>query len=375
MIRDGRNRRTGADRYLVLALALVTTMVLSGCTSTKLADAGDPSPADTSTLGIFGTGPYAVGVLAFEEPDNLSDGAPDSIALAAQLAAGTVKGGGITVMVRDVGAQSQNLGPALTDLETLGPGIVIGTAVARDAADTAKIMAAKDVPTISLTSYSDLAVQLYAAAFVPNEEAVAMVNELARRGTRNVAIVSSSGEVSQKYTALVIGLAGAAGVSVRPIDGSTESQFLAALAANQSAGVSLDAIVFAIGPDRAAAMVKLASEAGLMANLTVVGNSGWAVLPALPASLKGAWYPAPENNTLPEFATKFREAFGSYPTLNAALVYDLLVLAGALPSIQSDDPYQAELLTASQGFGGFTGTFRFGPTGMAGARNYAIVAN
>lgn len=361
----------GRALYLVL-FALV--VALAGCTSSQLATEADPATAVAPGDGVFGSGPQIVGVLAFDEPDNLSDAAPNSVYLAAQLAAETIKGTPLTVVVRNAGADASLLGNALVDFEAMGVKLVVGASDARNAADTAKFMAPKDVPTISLTSFADLAVQLYGAAFVPNEEAVAIVNEMARRGLKSVAVVGSSGAASQNLTKAILGLAASAGISGRPVDGSTDSQFIAAMTAMADAGVSVDGIVFAVGPVRASTMLAGLSDAGRPTSAQLIGNSGWATRADLPRTLAKSWYPALEANTLREFSEKFFAANGTRPSLNAALTYDLLVLAGALPQAVPQDPYHPEVLTGRQGFEGFTGLFRFGPTGMMAARNYVIVS-
>lgn len=362
----------GLLSYIRVAAVTLLVVAVAGCTSAQLATDGDLLAPPTGSDGVFGSGPQVVGVLAFDEPDNLSDAAPNSVYLAAQLAAETIKGTPLTVVVRNVGMNTSLLGGALVDFEALGAKLVIGTSGARDAADTAKFMATKDVPTISLTSFADLAIQLYGAAFVPNEEAVAIVNEMARRGLRSVAVVGSPGTASQNLTKAILGLAASAGITGRPVDGATDSQFVAAMTAMADAGVAVDGIVFAVGPVRASNMVMGLSDAGRPTAAQIVGNSGWATRANLPKELNGAWYPSLEGSDLNEFSEKFFLANGTQPTLNAALTYDLLVLAGALPQAVPQDPYHPEVLTSGQGFEGFTGLFKFGPTGMIAARNYVI---
>jgi ABC-type branched-subunit amino acid transport system substrate-binding protein len=332
---------------------------------------GEPTSEVVAHENQFGSGPTIIGLVAFNEPDNLSDGLPNSVALAAKLATATLKSNPVTVMVRTPLPDNSDLGTILTELENSGAKLVVGIDDERNAVDIAKSMTNLQTPTISLTSFADLAIQLYGAGFVPNEEAVALVNELARRGTKEAVVVSTVGTDSQNFTKSVLSLAAAAGINVRPVDGSTDSQFAAGVTALANGGVAMNAIVFSTGPVRAASMLRLLKQDARFSKVNVVGNSGWAV-GTIGNDLKGAWYTALAGTEMGEFAKKFAAANGAPGTLNAAMTYDLLVMAAALPQAIPEDPYRPEVLTAAQGFKGFTGSFRFGPTGQAVARTYEI---
>lgn len=376
---------TGFDRssrplgeVALKAVAVMTlVLLLAGCSSVAKM-AGSPgeqattSEAAAPTQDQFGSGQRVVGVLAFAEPQNLSDGDPNSIYLAAKLAASTLTGNPITVLVRTVPAGS-GAAQVIKELDAAGASMVIGLDDEATAVAIAKAMVARPAPTISLTSFADLGLQLYGAGYVPNEEAVALVNEAARRGYSSLAVVTTEGAASQDFAKAVMGLAGAAGISARPVDGSTDSQFLAGMTALAAAGVPISAIVFASGPQRAGAMTATLKGDERFKSVALVGNSGWAVAGKLPTSLKGAWYTSVTSDGLSDFADKFKAANGTVATLNAALTYDLLVLAAALPQAVKEEPYDPEVMTNAQGFKGFTGPFRFGPTGMLAARNYVIV--
>jgi ABC-type branched-subunit amino acid transport system substrate-binding protein len=276
------------------------------------------------------------------------------------------------VLVRTVAPTGENLGSIVGEFEAAGASIVIGSNRERDAAVVAKAMSVRGVPTISLTSFSDLAIQLYGAGYVPNEEAVVLVNEAAKRGYSSVAVVSTDSPASLEFTKHVLALAAAAGLSVRPVDGTTDSQFQAGITALAAAGVVPAAVVFASGPARAAAMMETLSGDPRFKAMAVIGNSGWALAGKLPPVLKGAWYTAIASDGMAKFAEKFQAANGGAATLDAAMTYDLVVMAAALPQTIGEEPYHPEVMTNPQGFMGFTGQFRFGPSGMASARTYVV---
>ena len=69
---------------------------------------------------------------------------------------------------------------------------------------------------------------------------------------------------------------------------------------------------------------------------------------------------APEDNGIPDLATKFAKSFKLPPTPDAALAYDLILLAAGLPqALPGQDPYSAGVLLNDQGFKGVTGKFWF----------------
>jgi ABC-type branched-subunit amino acid transport system substrate-binding protein len=347
-------------------------IALAACTSAGQL-AVDPTIGDpTVPANQFGSGSRVVGILAFDESNNLSDGAPNSVALSAQLAATTLNGNPLTVVVRSISPDGANLSSVISDFEAANVSIVIGSNSESDVVLIAKSMMLRKVPTISMTSFSDLALQLYGGGYVPNEEAVTLVNEAAKRGYASVAVVTTEGAASQSFTKSVLSLAAAAGINARPVDGTTDSQFLAGMTGMAAAGVPVSAVIFAAGPARAAAMMSLLQPDERFKGMAVIGNSGWDLTPKLPAALKGAWYTSVASDGMTEFAEKFRSANGQTATLNAAMVYDLVVLAAALPATIPEEPYHPEVMTNPQGFKGFTGQFRFGPTGMLSARSYGI---
>jgi ABC-type branched-subunit amino acid transport system substrate-binding protein len=363
-------------RFIQWLLVPALAIALAACSSQVTGPDGGPDLAagPVPIADTFGTGSRVVGVIAFNELGNLSDGAPDSPFLAAKLAATTLNGNPVTVVIRTLLPDKSNAGAIINEFDALGATIVIGPNDELTAAAVAKATQLRGVPTISLTSFSDLAVQLYGAAYVPNEEAVALVNEAAKRGYSSIAVVSVPGPASETFTKAVLTLAGTAGISARPVDGSTDSQFVAGLGGIASAGLPVAAIVFATGPARAATMMTALKSDARFNNVQVVGNSGWAMVEKLPNALKGAWYSAIESERIGEFVKKFQAANAAAPTLNSAMVYDLVVLAGALPQAIPDQPYHPEVLTNPQGFMGFSGQFRFAATGMLSARTYTIAA-
>jgi hypothetical protein len=90
-------------------------------------------------------------------------------------------------------------------------------------------------------------------------------------------------------------------------------------------------------------------------------------IPGEPA-LKGGWFAAPPPGKWARFEQKYQVSFDSQPPHGAALAYDAISLAGMLirtRQIDSVHSTEAGALSATNGFAGIQGVFRFGLDGVA----------
>jgi branched-chain amino acid transport system substrate-binding protein len=78
-----------------------------------------------------------------------------------------------------------------------------------------------------------------------------------------------------------------------------------------------------------------------------------------PASLQGAWYPAPDPKGFESFAARYRKRFNQNPLPTATLAYDAVALVAALVKTHGAQRFSEETLTTSSGFAGIDGVFRF----------------
>ena len=356
MTRSFRTLPRGAGRAL---LTIMTLAALSACTS--LGPIGTaPAPAQPAAERL-GTGANIIGVLAVSEPDNLAGGAPDSIYQAARLAATSIVNSSMTLEIR---AAERD---AAAQLAATGARIVILPPDVKASGQAAGPLADRAIPAISVARMSDPARHLYGAGFDPGEEAAALAGELTRRGIAKVALISLPNEASQTWARAVAGAFARQNIAVLLIDGGTPDATQQALASSD-----LGAVVFAMAPEAAAALAPLLRADPADAKLLLAGNAEWAMAETLPPALRGAVYAVPAGNGLLNFARRFKAASGQRPTLASALVYDLIIMAAALPSIAPDAPYSNATLASPDGFLGFTGPFAFGEAGLAVHRSYEI---
>ena len=88
-------------------------------------------------------------------------------------------------------------------------------------------------------------------------------------------------------------------------------------------------------------------------------------------SLIGSWYPAPANERLDQFRSRFTQFYGRRPQRLASLGYDAMALCAVLAGDGTEPNYSAATLTNEQGFLGVDGLFRLQPNGVV-QRSYAI---
>lgn len=139
--------------------------------------------------------------------------------------------------------------------------------------------------------------------------------------------------------------------------------------------VDFDAIFI---PEQGARLAQAASLLSLYdvepGRVQLLGTMLWNT-PALarePAML-GALLPAPDPAASRDFATRYRQIYGSAPTQLASHGYDATALAAVLGRAEdADNPFAASALLNPSGFAGVDGIFRLSPDGLS-ERGFAVL--
>jgi ABC-type branched-subunit amino acid transport system substrate-binding protein len=364
-------------RRVVAALsALALLAVVSACSTAEQAGlvvSTQGSAPVTPQHDRIGSGATIIGVIARDEPGNLSDGRPDSIYLSAQLAAQTLPKNAITFDIRKLEGSERAARRAAEQLAEGGAKIIIGDAGTEALAGVKEALAGNRVPLVTLSGRADASARQLTAGFSSREEAAAIAAEAQRRGYGSLVIVFNEEIGAQLFSNQILSEARKLDIAVRAVSGKSADEITRRLLSGEGAHMP-SALVFATGPVTASAIMRILRADLRWQGVQLVGNAGWALTSVLPSELGGSWYAVPANNSLPAYARKFTNAFGASPTLNSALTYDLLIMAATLPDLVPSEPYATDVLTNPQGFRGFSGHFRFTGNGSAGQRDYVIVA-
>ncbi len=350
---------------------------LSACTSTGFVS-DESIGAGGGTIAIpesetVGTGPVAIGLVVTADETALSDGSGDAVYLAAKLAASSLNPPQASLLVRKLPKSDKDLRILAGQFVKAGAGFVIVPPDADSLLQLADMVAAEGVTLVTLGHQADPGRSLFAAGSSPQLEAVAVADEMARRRYKNVVIVAAADGASRALGEQVEISARNAGVSAQILKSAEPGQVLTDIETIVGGGATPDAVFFAIGAESAAAIVKTMRLDQRLDKVALVGNSSWPLAMLDATLLKGAWYAETKGNSLASFAGKFRQAFEKTPTANAAIAYDLVVLAAALPQVAGEDAYSVEVLTNKFGFKGISGSFRFDADGTAG-RTYTITS-
>ena len=357
-------------------LALLMSSV-SGCSSMgpllapDAPQSNDVAPAVASITAAQAADEIVIGIIGWPEAENLSGGSIDATTKAARLAIEglTLRNTSFVIYDEQSAGSGAALGKRFVDADV---SVVVGGATAGTMSEMATVLDDKSVPTLTLASISDTSLQLYSAALNPRSEASALVREARFRGLTRIGIVSGTEAGSASLAGIIAQMALEQAIGVQIISGADEGSFVRDMAEGTQAG-ALDALVFITSPQSAVRLLQTGGIASV--NTQIVGNASWALAEPLPAVLRSAWYPSLPMPALSTFRERYRNTFNETPTLSAAILYDLVIMAAALSQREGGQDYSSATLKNASGFRGFTGPFAFGAVGLIEDRSYNIVSS
>lgn len=352
-------------RLAGLTVSFAIALLVAACSSLsggQLTSMPDPNMAQ------YGSGSIKVGLLTRDQADDLGDGAPDSVFLAAQLDAQTLAKSPITLLVRRYDGTAPSFKAARDDLIKAGVKLLIAAGDGATAINLAGEVGSKGVPVLSLGNGSDPKVNLYAFGMSGEIEAALMADEMRRRHYRSVVLVSNPAGTASVFASQLATAITAVKITVTPVNAVDPAAAARQISTMANSGQFPSAIVLVESAGAAHTLIKQV-RTGILANVPAVGVSSWA-FDAQAASATGpGWYLAPEGNGIAAYAEQFRKIYNLTPTPEGALAHDLIVMAAALPQlVQGPNPYAPEILMNDQGFKGVSGKFWFTPDGQ-GHRN------
>jgi hypothetical protein len=372
--RGGRATISASRRHLCRSVAAAALLLaIAGCTSSSLFAGGQKDTATAMPAGEqVGSGGVVIGLLAADEPANLSDGTVDSSYLAGRQAAASLSKVPMTLMIRRYDGKPASLKKLAAEFNTAGAKAIIGPNTDDGTAMLAKELQGKGITIISTGSLADPSQRVFAAGLSPTDEASVAVDEMFNHGYNAIVIATVRGAEGQIYASALANAAVKAKINVQLADFSDAAAGVSKFKELLAAGFKPSAIAFATGPARARDIVAALRADPSLPKLPVVGNSGWSFAPPSAANVGEGWYTTLAHSTLADFGKKFAAASSQQPTVMAAVVYDLVAMAGALPQVVKDDPFQPGVIGNDQGFKGQTGNFVFNGSGQV-ARTFTVV--
>lgn len=325
----------------------------------------ESQPLAGATGPNFGTGPVRVGlVLPLTGPTGPSV-VGQSLRNAAELAAGT--SADVTFLVKD--DQSTPAGAAAATQAALAEGaeIILGPLFASGVKEAARVARAANKPVIGFSTDASAAARgVYLLSFLVESYVRRIVDFAVSRGKKSFAALAPEGDYGTVAIAEFQSYAAARGVRVMAVERYAGAGLAGAAQKVAALGGQIDALFI---PETAEGMAAVAQALGAAridpTRVQFLGTGLWndARVLKLPA-LQGAWFSTPENAGFTAFAQRYRARFNSDPTRIATLAYDAASLAAALARVQGAQRFAETTLTASSGFQGADGVFRFRADGL-----------
>ena len=347
------------------ALLLGFAALGSACTGFNTGNFGsiaEPGGAQQPS-SVVGSGQVKVGLILPLSAGGNAGAAAQSMKNAAEMALAEFNNPDIQLLAKDDGGTTGGAYAATQQALSEGAEIVIGPLFAQSVAATGQIARQNGRPVIAFSTDTSVAARgVYLLSFLPESDVERIIGFAASQGKRSfIGMVPDNpyGTVVEAAFNQAVARRGGRVVAMQRYALDRGGRQSAVSAVAQAAG-SADALFIADGSDAADLVEALAASRVNVKRLQLLGSGLWSD-PGVAAeqSLQGAWYPAPDPTGYRNFATRYRKRFGQEPVQTATLAYDAVALVAALVKTHGAQRFSEESLTASSGFAGIDGVFRF----------------
>ncbi|MBV6658628.1 MAG: penicillin-binding protein activator [Devosiaceae bacterium] len=368
----GVNRRTlakGAGLASLLGLAACGPQGITGLGGRPTQPLAGPTPSIQPQGEILGNGSARVALLLPLTATGNAGQVGPSFRNAADMAIAALGGDGITVIVKDTGGTPQGAAAAASQALAEGVQMVLGPIFAAEVRAVGGVTQAAGVPVIAFSSDATVAnSNVRLLSFLPSSDARRIVNYAVAQNRTSMGALLPNNAYGQIMEAEMRQAAANAGLQVAVIQRYDLTTIAIQAAANEIAQ-QRDRFNALFVPEAGDVMVSIAqglASGGLTPQNTLfLGSGQWedARVQNSPA-LAGAVYPAPPRAQFQDYVTRYRARYNSEPVRISSLGYDAVTLAAALARAGNGriDP---AMLSASSGFSGIDGIFRFLSNGVS----------
>jgi branched-chain amino acid transport system substrate-binding protein len=367
------------SRRVCLGAALLGFAGLgAACTGTSMSDLGSlaqPS-GPPQQPAVVGTGQIKVGLILPLSAGGNAGIAAQSMKNAAEMALAEFNNPDIQLLAKDDSGTTAGATAATQQAIAEGAEIILGPLFAQSVSAAGQVARQSGRPVIAFSTDTSVASRgVYLLSFLPESDVERIVEYAASTGKRSfIAMVPDNpyGSVVEAAFNQAVARRGGRVVALQryPLDKGARQASVSAVA---QAAATADALFIPDGSDAADLVAGLAANKVNVRRLQLLGSGLW-VDPGVAASptLQGGWYPAPEPAAYRNFAARYRKRFNQDPVPTATLSYDAVALVAALVKTHGAQRFSEETLTASSGFAGIDGIFRFRADG-ANERGLAIM--
>jgi ABC-type branched-subunit amino acid transport system substrate-binding protein len=358
----------GLGRVRVYLSIAATAGLVAACTNTGFDNSRGGVPvqqaSEAQSAVNIGAGQIRVGlILPLSAPGNAGLAAL-SMKNAAEMALAEFKDPNIQLLVKDDGGTPQ--GAQLGSQQALEEGaeIIIGPLFAQSVSAVGAVARGRNIPVIAFSTDASVAARgVYLLSFLPESDVKRIVEYAVSRGKRSFAALlpdNAYGAVVEAAFQQEVARRGGRVLAIEkyPLDPGRMAEPIRRVA--QAAG-NVDSIFIADGPDAVPQVVAALASAGVNPKRVQLLGTGLWDEPRIfqTAALEGGWYAAPESTGFRNFSARYRARYGQDPVRTATLAYDAVALVAALVKTQGPQRFSEPVLTASSGFAGIDGVFRF----------------
>ena len=335
----------------------------------------DGATGAAANPGEIGNGPVHVGLILPMTQNGASTALGASLRNSAELALDEAHSKDVTLVVEDDQSTPDGAKAATQAALSQGVSVLIGPLFAASVREAANAARAAGTPMIAFSTDASVAGQgVYLLSFLVETYVDRIVDYSVAHGKKSFAALIPNSDYGRVAEAEFLQETARLGASVRDVEHYDAGKAGAAIPKIAASLPSIDALFI---PEQADAMTSigplLAANGIDSKRVQILGTGLWsdARVLNLPA-LQGAMFAAPDNSGFVSFAANYRAKFGTDPTRIATLAHDAVALAVALARTQGSQAFTPAVLTATSGFRGVDGVFRFRPDGL-NDRGLAVV--
>lgn len=375
-------------RLTRLAGAASVTLVLAACSVGGMMNfpvgggaSADPTALPAATGTVFGKGPVRVALLLPLTGQSTLKTVGTSMANAAQLAVESIEKSdtlpdNITVILKDTGSTAAGAAQATSQAIQEGASLILGPLRADQVTAAGAVARSAGIPVIGFSNNSGAAGPgVYLLNVLPESEVRRSMGYAQKKGRKAFAAIFPKTDFGTIQEGAFRQAGADLGLNIRAtysFGSETDARNLIAEIAPLLKAGQIDALFL---PDRSTApsFGALLQDAGIVAgSVQIIGSADWNADSTIAASpyLTGAIYPAVDDAGFLTLSAEYQQKFGTTPHVLATIAYTAVILANASSLANATPKYDRALLTASAGFTGRDGVFRFLSDGRS---DYALV--
>ncbi len=349
---------------LLCAVGAIALTACAGNNSPFLSDTPPQPASGAPAASTLGEGQVRVGLILPLSAQGNAGVAALSMKNASEMAIAEFKNPNIQLLVKDDGGTPQGAQAAAQQAIAEGAEIIVGPLFAEAVRAVGGVARQRGIPVIAFSTDVSVATRgVYLLSFLPETDVKRIVDYAVSRGKRSFAALmpdSAYGAVVEAAFQQEVSRRGGRIVVLEkyPLDPGRMAEPARRVAA---AAAHVDSIFIPDGADAVPQVVQALTAAGVnLKRVQLLGTGLWDD-PRIfsTAALDGGWYAAPESAGFRSFAGRYRARYNQEPVRTATLAYDAVALVAALVKTQGPQRFSEQVLTASSGFAGIDGVFRF----------------